>query len=134
MSESSIYDQFDKGAATVEYLQDVPAVHNRQPWVDAALPTLRKVVGDERVVSTTPTLGYDDVSEFVNKYGGLYVTLGVQDTEFGGVAGLGPVQGGRGMYMNHNPRFYADDDTLATGVRLHTYIAYDHLRGAVVPR
>ncbi|WP_342800487.1 amidohydrolase [Nocardia sp. No.11] len=120
--------------ATVEYLQDVPAVHNLRPWVDAALPTLRKVVGDERVVATTPTLGYDDVSEFVNRYGGLYVTLGVQDTEFGGAAGLEPTPGGRGMYMNHNPHFYADDDTLVTGVRLHTYMAYDHLRGAVVPR
>ncbi|MBW0275739.1 hydrolase [Nocardia sp. MH4] len=120
--------------ATVEYLQDVPAVHNLRPWVDAALPTLRKVVGDERVVATTPTLGYDDVSEFVNRYGGLYVTLGVQDTEFGGAAGLEPTPGGRGMYMNHNPHFYADDDTLVTGVRLHTYLAYDHLRGAVVPR
>lgn len=120
--------------ATVEYLQDVPAVHNLRPWVDAALPTLRKVVGDERVVATTPTLGYDDVSEFVNRYGGLYVTLGVQDTEFGGAAGLEPTSGGRGMYMNHNPHFYADDDTLVTGVRLHTYMAYDHLRGAVVPR
>ncbi len=120
--------------ATVEYLQDVPAVHNLRPWVDAALPTLRKVVGDERVVATTPTLGYDDVSEFVNRYGGLYVTLGVQDTEFGGAAGLEPTPRGRGMYMNHNPHFYADDDTLVTGVRLHTYMAYDHLRGAVVPR
>ncbi|MFD4429806.1 amidohydrolase [Nocardia sp. NPDC058497] len=120
--------------AAVEYLQDVPAVHNLQTWVDAGLPTLRKVVGDDRVVQTTATLGYDDVSEFVNKFGGLYVTLGVQDTAFGGPAGVEPVPGGRGIYLNHNPHFYADDDTLVTGVRLHSYVAYDHLRGAIVPR
>lgn len=120
--------------ATVDYLQDVPAVHNLAPWVDAGLPTLRKVVGDDRVVQTPPTLGYDDVSEFVNKYGGLYVTLGVQDTSFSGPNGFEAEPGGRGAWMNHNPHFYADDDTLVTGVRLHAYVAYDHLHGDLLPK
>ncbi|MGU3650874.1 amidohydrolase [Mycolicibacterium sp. A43C] len=120
-------------AAGTEYLQDVPAVHNDKAWVEAALPTFRNVVGSNQVVETPPTLGYDDVSEFVNKYGGLYVLLGVQDTEFGGPAGIRPVPGGRGIAMNHNPHFYADDDTLVTGVRLHAHVAYDHLTGKLLP-
>ncbi|UGT41358.1 amidohydrolase [Nocardia yamanashiensis] len=121
-------------SATVEFLQDVPAVHNEQAWTDAALPTFRRVAGDERVVPTGATLGYDDVSEFVNKYGGLYVTLGVQDAELNAEGMPVPVAGGRGLFMNHNPHFYADDDTLVTGVRLHAQVAYDHLTGVIVPK
>ncbi|MFC9897152.1 M20 family metallopeptidase [Nocardia sp. NPDC127579] len=119
--------------AAVEFLQDVPAVHNLPQWIEAGLPTFRRVAGADRVLETPPTLGYDDVSEFVNKYGGLYVTLGVQDSEIGPQGMPQPTPGGRGMVMNHNPHFYADDDTLVTGVRLHSHVAYDHLAGALAP-
>jgi hypothetical protein len=44
-----------------------------------------------------------------------------------------PTPGGRGLAVNHNPGFYVDDDTLATGVRLHAHVAYDHLTGALGP-
>lgn len=119
--------------ATVDHLQDVPAVHNAKKWVDAALPTFQRVAGADRVVPSIPTLGYDDVSEFINRYGGLYVTLGVQDAELdaNGMPIASP--GGRGLAVNHNPHFYADDDTLVTGVRLHAHVAYDHLIGALSP-
>ncbi|HEX7381518.1 MAG TPA: hypothetical protein VF265_05105 [Nevskiaceae bacterium] len=40
--------------------------------------------------------------------------------------------GGRGKAVNHNPHFYADDATLATGVRLHAHVAVDHLAGRLV--
>ncbi|MFB7512544.1 M20 family metallopeptidase [Streptomyces sp. NPDC056144] len=119
--------------ATVEYLQPVPPVHNSRPWVEAALPSFRRVVGGERVVETGGTLGYDDVSEFVRRFGGLYVTLGVQDTTLDPTTGQPvPTPGGRGLATNHNPHFYADDATLVTGVRLHAHVAYDHLTGALV--
>lgn len=120
-------------AADIEYLQDVPAVHNDPAWIDVGLPTLERVVGADKVVQTSATLGYDDVSEFVNKYGGLYVTLGVQDTELNDRGIPMPVAGGRGVAMNHNPHFYADDDVLVEGVRLHCQVAYDHLTGVLVP-
>lgn len=117
---------------TVEtrFLQEVPAVHHTQEWVDAGLPTLQRVAGEDRVIQTPATLGYDDVSEFVNKFGGLYVMLGVQDTEIAGDS-VAPTPGGRGVVANHSPQFYADDDTLVTGVRLHAHVAYDHLTGAL---
>lgn len=121
-------------SATVEFLQDVPAVDNHQEWMDPALPTFRRVAGAERVVPTPPTLGYDDVSEFVNKYGGLYVVLGVQDVDLDHRGIPTPTVGGRGMYVNHNPHFYADDDTLVTGVRLHCHAAHDHLVGDLCPQ
>ncbi len=119
--------------AEVEYLQPVPPVHNTGPWVEAALPTLRRVAGEERVTETGATLGYDDVSEFVSRFGGLYVMLGVQDATLDAAGRPVPEEGGRGLVTNHNPRFYADDDTLVTGVRLHAHVAYDHLTGALLP-
>ncbi|MFI9401397.1 M20 family metallopeptidase [Nocardia sp. NPDC052316] len=119
--------------ATVDFLQDVPAVHNRKEWIDAALPTFCRVAGVDRVVQTPATLGYDDVSEFVNEYGGLYVTLGVQDAELADNGMPVPAPGGRGLFMNHSPHFYADDETLVTGVRLHAHVAIDHLTGALIP-
>ncbi|MFJ2775274.1 amidohydrolase [Kitasatospora sp. NPDC087315] len=119
--------------ARVDYLQPVPALHNRPEWVAAALPTFRRVVGADRVAEVQPSLGYDDVSEFVNAFGGLYVMLGVQDTERTAEGTVVPVPGGRGVAVNHNPHFYADDDTLVTGVRLHVNVAWDHLTGALEP-
>jgi metal-dependent amidase/aminoacylase/carboxypeptidase family protein len=119
--------------ATAEFLQDVPPVHNRPEWVEAGLPTLRRVAGEDRVVETAPTLGYDDVSELVNRFGGLYVMLGVQDVVLDGAGRPAAAPGGRGLAPNHNPHFYADDATLPTGVRLHAHVAHDHLTGTLLP-
>ncbi|MFJ4908935.1 M20 family metallopeptidase [Streptomyces sp. NPDC093249] len=120
--------------AEVAYLQPVPPVRNTGPWVAAGLPTFRRVVGAERVVETPGTLGYDDVSELVGRFGGLYVMLGVQDTVLDAAGRPVPEPGGRGLATNHNPGFYADDDTLVTAVRLHAHVAHDHLAGALLPR
>ncbi|MFJ8039820.1 M20 family metallopeptidase [Kitasatospora sp. NPDC096147] len=119
--------------ATTEYLQDVPPVHNRPAWVEAALPTLRRVAGPDHLTETDPTLGYDDVSELIDRFGGLYVMLGVQDAALDPAGRPVPTPGGRGLVPNHNPHFYADDATLPTGVRLHAHVAYDHLAGTLLP-
>lgn len=111
----------------VEYLQPVPAVNNSAQWVEALKPSFIDVVGAENVIVPPPSLGYDDMSEFINAYGGLYVGLGVQDVKIVDGASLEPEEGGRGFVSNHNPAFYADDDTLVTGVRLHLHVAVDHL-------
>ncbi|WP_137725971.1 M20 metallopeptidase family protein [Prescottella subtropica] len=120
--------------AGTRFRQPVPAVHNAPEWVDAALGTLRRVAGADRVFECPPTLGYDDVSEFVNRYGGLYVMLGGQDSRLNAEGtGIEPVPGGRGVVPNHHPAFYADDAALLTGVRLHLHVTADHLAGALVP-
>lgn len=117
--------------ADVEFLQAVPAVHNTKPWIDAVLPTLEHVVGEDHLVKAPPGLGYDDVSVFVNKYGGAYLQLGAQDVELRPDGSMAPIPGGRGIAMNHNPHFYADDSVLETGVRMHANVALDHLTGAI---
>lgn len=114
--------------ATVDFLQPVPPVDNAPRWIDATLPTLRRVVGAERVVEVQPTLVYDDVSELIDAFGGVYLQYGVQDTEL--VDGV-PVArtGGRGFVPNHHPAFYANDSALADSVRIHVHVAVDHLEG-----
>ena len=115
---------------TVEYLQDVPAVNNTRAWIEGTLPTLRRLIGQERVVEIPPTLGYDDVSVFVNTFGGVYLAYGTQDTTLVG-GQLVPVEGGRGLVANHNAGFYADDGSLVDSVRIHAHVAVDHLTGAL---
>ena len=119
-------------AAQTTFHQPVPAVHNASAWVDAALPTIEDVVGEGCLIEVPATLGYDDVSVFINRYGGLYVMLGCQEVVIVNGA-LRPIPGGRGVAVNHSPRFYAADEALGFGVRLHARIAADHLSGALVP-
>ncbi|MBF6620197.1 MAG: amidohydrolase [Patulibacter sp.] len=117
--------------ADVEFLQPVPAVHNTKPWIDAVLPTMERVVGHDHLVQAPPGLGYDDVSYFVNRYGGVYLQLGAQDVELRADGTMAPIPGGRGIAMNHNSHFYADDSVLVTGVRMHANVALDHLTGTI---
>lgn len=117
--------------AEVEFLQPVPALHNTKPWIDAVLPTMEHVVGPDHLVQAPPGLGYDDVSYFVNHYGGVYLQLGAQDVELRADGSMAPIPGGRGIAMNHNPHFYADDSVLKTGVRMHANVALDHLTGSI---
>jgi amidohydrolase len=44
---------------------------------------------------------------------------------------MAPIPGGRGIAMNHNPHFYADDSVLETCVRMHANVALDHLTGTI---
>ncbi|PVZ60198.1 M20 metallopeptidase family protein [Arthrobacter sp. H-02-3] len=119
--------------ADVEFLQSVPGVINQREWIDAILPALGRIVGRERIVEVPVTLGYDDVSEFVNAYGGAYLSYGVQDTRIDGDQ-LRPVEGGRGLFPNHSPGFYADDDCLVDAVRVHAGLAVGHLAGEITAR
>lgn len=78
-----------------------------------------------------PTLSYDDVSVFLNAFGGVYLRYGVQDTQFGPGGGIEPIEGGRGLAVNHNPAFYADDASLLGSLRIHLAVAYQHLTGGI---
>ncbi|MFW0793731.1 amidohydrolase [Gordonia sp. CPCC 205515] len=112
--------------ATVEFLQDVPPVTNTPEWVEEIRPMIERVVGAERVVDAPAALGYDDMSVFVRDFGGAYFTYGVQDTVFT-ATDIAPEEGGRGMAMNHNPGFYADDEALRDYLRIFAHVAFEHL-------
>lgn len=88
--------------ARVRFVQDVPALINHQSWIDAAMPTLRRALPDGHLVDAPQTLGYDDVSALVRRFGGLYLLYGVQDTQAapGKPGTFEAVSGGRGLVPN----------------------------------
>ena len=113
---------------TVEFLDEVPPVVNAPEWVDAVLPIYEHIAGDKPVIEIPPSMGYDDVSEFTSRFGGVFALLGGQNFTFtadGGIDADDP----RGFAANHSPQFYVNDDALAYGVRLHAQVAVDHLGG-----
>lgn len=78
-----------------------------------------------------PTMGYDDVAVFVREFGGTYLLFGVQDTQLAAdpTPKLEASPGGRGMFANHHPGFYADEAALVDSLRIHCHVAIDHLTG-----
>ena len=117
--------------AEVLWEQFVPAVYNDPSWVARMLPTIEKVVGAQNIAVGPAALGYDDASEFINPIGGMYISLGAQDTEFGGPAGIRAKKGGKGMHYNHSPYFYLNEEVLITGVKLHVNMVFDFLNGEI---
>lgn len=116
--------------ATLKIDQHVPSVVNAPEWLKRFVPTAERVVGKEKVFRMGPTMGYDDVSVFMNEVGGgIYFILGGQNTRFDEKGNVVAADGGPGPVPNHNPGFYANDDVLKTGVRLHAYSALDYLNG-----
>lgn len=118
-------------AVDVRFLQDVPALVNERTWIDAALPTLRRSTPHSLVFEVPPTMGYDDVAVFVREFGGTYLLFGVQDTQLAAdpTPKLEASPGGRGMFANHHPGFYADEAALVDSLRIHCHVAIDHLTG-----
>ena len=112
----------------MEFHQQVPAVVNAPETVAALQPALIAAAGGEdRVFAAPASLGYDDVSEFINAFGGMYALLGVQDVESVPNGLPRATAGGRGFAPNHSPRFYANDAALLTGVRMHLAVVAQHL-------
>ncbi|SDS42046.1 M20 metallopeptidase family protein [Corynebacterium timonense] len=115
---------------TVEFFDDIPPVVNAPEWLDATLPTYERVADGKPVFEIPPSMGYDDVSEFIARFGGVYALLGGQNFTFTADGGVENTEGdSRGMVPNHSPKFYVNDDALTYGVRLHAQVAVDHLMG-----
>lgn len=115
---------------TVEFFDTIPPVVNAPEWVDAILPTYERVAGDNPVAELPPMMGYDDVSEFIARFGGVYAMLGGQDIRITEDEKIEKTSANsRGMVPNHSPKFYVNDDALAYGVRLHAHVVVDHLMG-----
>lgn len=118
---------------TAEFFDQIPPVVNAPEWVDAMLPVYERIAGDKPVIEVPSSMGYDDVSEFISRFGGVYALLGGQNYTFTADGGIEPDAGDdRGFVPNHSPRFYVNDAALTYGVRLHAHVAVDHLLGELV--
>lgn len=113
--------------------QRVPAVVNDPSWLGRLLPSVQRVVGEGSTYPMPPTMGYDDVSVFIEEVGGIYIMLGAQNVrlvEDGLPVGLDPESSTGAWVPNHHPGFYVLDEVLKTGVRAHAHVALDFLNGA----
>lgn len=112
--------------------QHVPALVNDPDWLARLLPSIERVAGADNVHTLRPSMGYDDVSAFIEQVGGIYVFLGGQNVTLtnGQLLPVDPDSPTGGPVANHNPGFYVLDDVLKDGVRAHAYVALDFLNGA----
>lgn len=99
----------------IRYERLVPPLVNDRALVAQMLPTLRRVVGDERVVRHAPRMGAEDFAYFAREVPAMFYSLGVSNR----AAGIdGDI---------HTPRFAVDEACLATGVRAMSALVLDFL-------
>jgi len=116
--------------ATLKIDQHVPTVVNKPEFVARFTGTVERVVGKDKMYTMRPSMGYDDVSVFMNAAGGgIYYILGGQNTKFDDQGNLVAAKPGGGPIPNHNPAYYVEDSMMKTGVRLEAYSALDYLNG-----
>ncbi|MFA0812823.1 amidohydrolase [Microbulbifer epialgicus] len=104
-------------SADVEILEGYPVTINNAELTEMALPILRSVVGDKRVVEVPKVTGAEDFSYFANEVPGFFYFLGV--TPEGQDPSKAP--------SNHSPLFYVDESALRKGTEILTLLTLDYM-------
>ena len=97
--------------------KDYPVTVNDPALVEATLPTLRRVAGEENVIVASKVTGAEDFSFFQRVVPGFFFFVGVTPP------GEDPAK----AYANHSPRFFADEAGLLLGLRALAHAACDFL-------
>jgi amidohydrolase len=97
--------------------KDYPVTVNDPQLVEATLPTLRRVAGEDNVIIASKVTGAEDFSFFQRIVPGFFFFVGVTPP------GEDPAQ----AYANHSPRFFADEAGLLLGLRALAHVACDFL-------
>lgn len=106
--------------ATVRIQKMTPVTYNDPALTERMVPTLRRVLGDDRVKLGPPTTTAEDFSFFQQAAPGLFFFLGVTPADRVGSAA-----------PNHSPRFHADEGALVPGMRALANLAVDFM---IAPR
>lgn len=112
-----IFDGHTKAAhATYELAFDTghPMTVNEAALTASLVPTLRRVLGEDRVRQAPPITGAEDFSYFSQIVPGFYFRLGV-------------VPDGKTSGGHHTPTFYAADESVPIAMRLMTSLVVDYL-------
>ncbi len=97
------------------YGRGMGATINDPELTNMMLPTLKKVLGEERVIETPPTMGAEDFGVFSSAVPGLIYWLGTAHPDHP----TGPI---------HSPTFRADDGALQYGIRAMSNLVFDYLK------
>ncbi|GAB2874063.1 amidohydrolase [Microbulbifer echini] len=104
-------------SAEVEILEGYPVTINNAELTEKALPILRSVVGDKRVVEVPKITGAEDFSYYANEVPGFFYFLGV--TPQGQDPSKAP--------SNHSPLFYVDESALRKGTEALTVLTLNYM-------
>lgn len=100
---------------TVEYKRGYPPTVNDNAMAEHARTSIKKVVGEDNVISMPPIMPAEDMSYFLEERPGAYFMTGCRNEEKGIV------------WPHHHPKFDLDEDALGIGVASLVQVAIDFL-------
>ena len=103
--------------AEVKIEKAVPVTSNDEKLTERMVPTLKRVVGEDKVRPQTRVMVAEDFSYFQKKVPGLFIFLGVTP----------PDQDMKAAAPNHSPRYYIDEPALVNGVKALTGLTLDYM-------
>ena len=102
--------------ATLRFLgEGNPVTRNDAGLARASVPGLERACGKDKVVEVAPQMGAEDFAHYAQRIPGLYVKLGVRNTERGITA------------MIHTEDFDLDEAALPVGVRALATVLWDFM-------
>lgn len=97
-----------------------PVVMNNPQLTQRALPSLKRVAGDDKVVTLPLITGSEDFAYYADLIPSLFFYVGVTP----------PGQDANAAPSNHSPLFYIDEPSIAFATRSLASVAIDYLQGA----
>ncbi len=92
-----------------------PVTYNDPALAEATLPVMRRILGEQNLITPRPQMGAEDFSRYQQVIPGFFYFLGVGNRSRGITA------------MIHTPEFDVDEESLVIGVRVMTGIVLDYL-------
>ncbi len=107
--------------AEVEIILGYPITYNDPELTEKVLPTLRRVVGAEKLRLAPAITGAEDFSFYAQEVPGFFFFLGATpvNTPLSKAA------------PHHTPKFFVDEASLLTGVRAMLHLSLDYLGGGM---
>jgi len=101
--------------------QNYPVTYNDEDLTKRALPSLKRMIGEDMVLRSERTTGAEDFSFFSQEVPGFYFFLGVNKPDVDPLTTPG----------NHSPFFYVDDGALPVGVKALSHLTIEYLNGEI---
>ena len=96
-----------------------PVVHNDEQLTQRVLPSLRRTVGEQRVIQVPLQTGAEDFAFYAQQVPSVFFYVGVTPAN-SDVANAG---------SNHSPLFYIDEPAIGVAMRALMNVAVDYLQG-----
>lgn len=101
----------------LEFGNNNAVTYNEPALVEATLPTMKRIVGGNNLITPNPQMGAEDFSAYQKIIPGFFYFLGVGNKAKGITA------------MIHTPEFDADEESLVIGVKVMSNVLADYLDG-----